>query len=152
MGHMCGMDNKSNDNMNENRGRRRHRDEGDVWCMLKTINEQMMNSSVSRSHQDSKFLVNISTGAVAEDNIKYDTMTAKTVGANDMKIFAEERLNTSQKGVFDTLHKNKLKTFSKKRKAVQVAKTTSEVYNEHDERDLFVRLIVIKDIEVLCLC
>ena len=65
------------------------------------------------SRQDSSHLLNISSGAIAIDNVKHDLLQAYAIGKSDMTNFLKSRISPEGKiNLYDTLPKLKLKTFA----------------------------------------
>ena len=57
-------------------------------------------------------LVSLSSGINATNEVKQDLLRAKQVRKNQAEDFIETRIKKNQIGFYDTIKKNKLKTFS----------------------------------------
>ena len=65
------------------------------------------------SRQDRSHLLNITSGAVAIDNVKHNRLQAYAIGKSDMTNFLKSRISPEGKiNLYDTLPKFKLKTFA----------------------------------------
>ena len=120
----------------ENRSSRIKRDEDDVTKITEVI------EGWRNPFEASDELVVLSSGRVADENVKQDLLTAKEKGRLAFQTFVNERLVTNAKGFFDTFTKLKLGSFRDAQKKTSVKAGTKNIIIKAD-RNLFARLLVI---------
>ena len=120
----------------ENGSSRIKRDEDDVTKITEVI------EGWRNPFEASDELVVLSSGCVADENVKQDLLTAKEKGRLAFQTFVNERLVTNAKGFFDTFTKLKLGSFRDAQKKTSVKAGTKNIIIKAD-RNLFARLLVI---------
>ena len=120
----------------ENGSSRIKRDEDDVTKITEVI------EGWRNPFEASDELVVLSSGRVADENVKQDLLTAKEKGRLAFQTFVNERLVTNAKGFFDTFTKLKLGSFRDAQKKTSVKAGTKNIIIKAD-RNLFARLLVI---------
>ncbi|KAK1172863.1 hypothetical protein AOXY_G5551 [Acipenser oxyrinchus oxyrinchus] len=122
------------------------RDELDVPKILMIL----YNLSTDPFQMDETALLNIIVGAVAPDEVATEFLNAKYLGTSQKDKFLKERLGSCTVGLFETLPKFKLKTFSSmaetvKKKPCSVEKTTVL----KADRELLSRLMTVAQSRVI---
>ena len=92
----------------------------------------------------SECLISRSYGISAQEDAQKDLLRAEQVGKLQAEIFIEERIKSNDVGFYETVKRNKLKTFTSMLATEKVAVKDKEVVIRAD-RDLFARLLVIRE-------
>ena len=111
-------------------------DEEDVRKVMEVV------SNWNNPFNESEELVSISSGCVANNDIKEDLLSARQKGNDALTTFVEERILSNSTGFHETLSKLKLGTFSNAQKKTSFTKDGRTVILKAD-RNLFARLLVI---------
>lgn len=119
----------------ENGSSRMKRDEDDVKKIIEVIEGWINPFEASE-------LIVLSSGRVADENVKQDLLTAKEKGRQAFQTFVNERLVTNTKGFFDTFTKLKLGSFRDAQKKTSVKAGTKNIIIKAD-RNLFACLLVV---------
>ena len=110
--------------------------------------DETVDQSESEEEQDrepTKFeypLTNIITGMVVPEEVTQHILKSSFIGRKEMLNFVKDRLIDKKIGFFDTLSKQKLKTFASIRKPISITVKSKEKSITVD-RDLFARLVII---------
>ena len=92
----------------------------------------------------SECLISLSSGINAQEDVQKDLLRAEQVGKLQAERFIEERIKSNDVGFYETIKKNKLKTFTSLLATEEVAVKDKEVVIRAD-CDLFARLLVIRE-------
>ena len=109
--------------------------------------DETVDQSESEAEQDqepTKFeypLTNIITGMVVPEEVTQHILKSSSIGRKEMLKFVKDRLIDKKIGFFDTLSKQKLKTFASIRKPVSITVNSKEKSITAD-RDLFARSVI----------
>jgi len=100
---------------------------------------EVLQSSWVHPFSENSDLCSLSTGKNVPEDVKRDLLRAKGVGESAAKNFVDERLSKGS-GFYDTIPKQKLKTFS----VMQIKKTTAgkEIMLKADNK-VFGRMLLI---------
>ena len=93
------------------------------------------------SKENNSHLVNISSGAIANDEVKHDLLQAYALGKSDLAQILEERTNPNGEiNLFETLPKRNLKTFS--HSYAMSTKVSSSTISKNS-KSLYTRVLVV---------
>jgi len=131
--------------LNEEDSMRKHPDLGKsrILCSEKDVQSlvEVLQSSWVHPFSENSDLYSLSTGRNVPEDVKRDLLRAKGVGESAAKNFIDERLSKGS-GFYDTIPKQKLKTFS----MLQIKKTTAdkEIMLKADNKiSLFGKMLLI---------
>ena len=123
--------------------KRVERDENDVQKILSCFKSGLMKDPFS---EDCESLCNVATGVVLPTAVADELLKADTKGKEQMKGYIQDRLNSSNTSIWETIPCLKIKTFSclTKKTATKSANEKLEIVSE--DRDLFGRLLIVANV------
>ena len=85
-------------------------------------------------------LINVSSGAIAPEDVKHDLLSVKEIGEQNAMDFMQNRLICEEPDIFSPIKQNKSKTFKNLSKKIHTKSASGKIVCLKNDRNLFARL------------